>query len=100
MKTAFENVYQLVRKIPRGKVSTYGIIGKQLRMSPRVIGYALHLNPDGDRTPCHRVVNREGRVAPGYAFGGPGKQKELLEKEEVMFVDEKHVNLKKYLFNF
>lgn len=98
MKNTFENVYKLVRQIPRGKVSTYGIIGKILAMSPRVVGYALHMNPDGEMTPCHRVVNREGHVAPGYAFGGPGKQRELLEKEGVVFKDETRAELEKQLF--
>ncbi len=94
----FEKVYKIVRTIPKGKVTTYGAIGKKLSMSPRVIGYALHLNPDGTKTPCHRVVNRDGRVAPGFAFGGPGIQKKLLEAEGVEFKDATHVSLKQYLF--
>ena len=61
--------------IPRGKVTTYGVIAKKLGMSPRVVGYVLHLNPDGSKTPCHRVVNRNGRIAPGYAFGGKYEQR-------------------------
>ncbi|HVZ66652.1 MAG TPA: MGMT family protein [Patescibacteria group bacterium] len=97
---SFEQVYVLVRKIPKGKVSTYGIIGKKLNMSPRVIGYALHANPDSSLTPCHRVVNRDGRVAPGYAFGGPGRQREMLEAEEIEFTDPTHIDLQKYLFSF
>ncbi len=98
MKT-FEKVYKLVQKIPRGKVTTYGTIGKRLNMSPRVVGHALHLNPDSSLTPCHRVVDRTGRVAPGFAFGGPGIQRKLLEAEGVKFRDETHVNLEKTLFN-
>jgi len=98
MDSPFEKVYKLVRKIPKGKVSTYGAIGKKLNMSPRVVGYALHANPDSQLTPCHRVVNRDGRVAPGFAFGGPGNQKKLLEKEGVRFKDTDHVELQKYLF--
>ncbi len=97
MKT-FEKVYKLVQKIPRGKVTTYGTIGKRLNMSPRVVGHALHLNPDSSLTPCHRVVDRTGRVAPGYAFGGPGIQKKLLEQEGILFKDEFHVALKETLF--
>lgn len=97
---AFENVYRLVRKIPKGNVTTYGILAKKLSMSPRTVGYALHMNPDSDLTPCHRVVNRDGRVAPGFAFGGPGIQRQLLEQEGVKFKDETHVNLQRYLYNF
>ena len=47
-----------------------------------------------------QVVNREGRVAPGFAFGGPGIQRKLLEAEGVKFIDEKRVNLAKFLFKF
>ncbi len=93
----FGKVWAEVRKIPKGKVTTYGTIGKKLGMSPRVVGYALHGNPDGSLTPCHRVVNRDGRVAPGYAFGGPGIQKEKLEKEGVKFKDDTHVDLSYFI---
>ena len=93
----FEKVYELVRRVSKGKVTTYGEIAKRLRMSPRVVGYALHLNPDGAKTPCHRVVNRDGRVAPGFAFGGQGVQKKILEQEGIEFIDENHLDLKKYI---
>lgn len=93
---SFEKVYELVSKIPPGKVTTYGEIGKVLNMSPRLVGYALHTNPYGPEIPCHRVVNREGRLAPHYAFGGSEKQKEKLEKEGITFKDETHVDMEKY----
>lgn len=98
MKPYQEKVYQLLQTVPRGKVTTYGEIGRILGMSPRIVGTALHLNPDQDNIPCHRVVNRDGRVAPGFAFGGPGIQRKLLEAEGVEFVDDQHANLKKCLF--
>ncbi len=97
---AFDKVYKLLRTVPRGKVTTYGAIGKKLNMSPRVVGFALHANPDSDNNPCHRVVNREGRLAPGFAFGGTGAQKQLLEQERVEFIDSNHVDLQKYFFGF
>jgi methylated-DNA-protein-cysteine methyltransferase-like protein len=95
----FKEVYKLVRKVPSGRVTTYGAIAEKLSMSPRVVGYALHLNPDGTKTPCHRVVNRDGRVAPGFAFGGKDEQKRRLEKEGIKFIDSQHLDLKKYFFN-
>ena len=95
-----ERVYKLVRTIPKGRVATYGVIAKKLSMSPRVIGYALHLNPDGAKTPCHRVVNSDGRVAPGYAFGGRDEQKRRLEAEDIEFINEGRLDLKNYLFEF
>lgn len=96
----YEKVYELVRAIPKGKVTTYGAIGKRLNMSPRVVGHALHLNPDSVKTPCHRVVDRNGRVAPGFAFSGPGIQKKLLEKEGVKFRDETHVEMENHFFSW
>lgn len=92
-----EKVYEIVKKVPKGKVTTYGTIAKKLGMSPRTVGTALHLNPDNSNTPCHRVVNRDGRIAPGFAFGGIGAQRKLLENEGVKFRDETHVDLKRHL---
>ncbi len=86
-----EKVYKLVDKIPKGKVTTYGAIAIKLHMSPRTVGTALHLNPYEGGVPCHRVVNRDGRIAPGFAFGGLGAQRKLLEKEGVKFKDDIHV---------
>lgn len=86
-----EKIYKVVKLIPSGKVTTYGAIGKKLGMSPRVVGLALHLNPYEGDVPCHRVVNRDGRVAPHFAFGGNGTQRKLLEKEGIKFRNEMHV---------
>lgn len=80
-----EKVYQIVRNIPAGKVTTYGRIAKKLGIGPRQVGQVLHKNPDGDLTPCHRVIKSDGSVASGYAFGGHFKQREKLEKEGIAF---------------
>ena len=96
----FEQVYKLVSKIPEGKVTTYGTIAKKLGISnPRVVGYALHVNKDTDKVPCHRVVNREGELANGYAFGGPGIQKQLLAHEGIKF-NGSRVDLTNQLYSF
>jgi methylated-DNA-protein-cysteine methyltransferase-like protein len=100
LPTSYEKVYKLVQQIPKGKVTTYGEIGRKLHMSPRVVGTALHHNPDSDLTPCHRVVNRDGRVAPHFAFGGKDIQKKLLESEGVEFKDESNVDLKKSFYSY
>ncbi|RJQ26937.1 cysteine methyltransferase [Candidatus Parcubacteria bacterium] len=92
-----ERVYELVKRVPEGKVTTYGLIGKVLNISPRVVGFALHLN-NNPEVPCHRVVNREGRIASAFAFGGARVQRERLEKEGVEFGDETHVELEKYFY--
>lgn len=96
----FDKVYKLVGKIPKGKVTTYGIIAKKIGISnPQVVGYALHVNKDPDNIPCHRVVNIKGGLAPGYAFGGLGIQKQLLLKEGISF-NEGRVILSQHLFSF
>ncbi len=101
----FEKIYTIVRNIPKGKVTTYGdvafVLSSQLgfpsRRLARVVGYALHANKDA-KTPCHRVVNREGRLAPNFAFDGWREQKRRLVAEGVMFVDKTHVDLEKHKF--
>lgn len=96
----FDRVFEAVAGIPEGKVSTYGDIAKYLGIkNPRVVGYALHVNRDPDNIPCHRVVNKEGRLAPGYAFGGLDVQRQLLEKEGLRVIENK-IDIKKYLYSF
>ena len=98
--SAFQAIYKAVAKIPRGKVSTYGQIAKYVRVNnPKVVGYALHSNKTPDIVPCHRVVNKFGKLAPGYAFGGLDIQRKLLEQEEIAFDNDK-VILSKHLFTF
>lgn len=94
---AFERIYEIVKQIPAGKVATYGqiaILAGNERWS-RVVGYALHGNPDPKNIPCHRVVNRFGEPSRAFAFGGENQQIALLEKEGVRFEDG-HVVMEKY----
>ncbi len=96
--SVFEKIYDIVRKIPKGRVATYGQVA-MLAGNPRwarVVGYALHVNPAFGEIPCHRVVNREGRVAPGFAFGGEGVQRKMLEDEGIVFDGDGRIDLKKY----
>src|SRR3990167_1813628 len=97
-------VYNLARKIPKGKVSTYGLISKELKMgnprlviNPRMVGWALHAN-NSDSVSCYRVVNLNGRLAKSFAFGGWQEQKRRLESEGIKFKDEMHVDLEKHLW--
>lgn len=95
----FARVYEVVRKIPSGKVATYKLIADILDTRDyRRVGHALHANPDGDHTPCHRVVFSDGRLAPGYAFGGSNEQRRRLEQEGIVFQEE-YVDLPHYLWN-
>lgn len=85
--TVFEQIYAVVSRIPRGKVASYGQVAR-LAGNPRwarVVGYALHVNPDPAHIPCFRVVNRFGEVSEAFAFGGGNRQRELLLKEGVAF---------------
>ena len=96
--SVFEKIYEVVRKIPYGKVATYGQVA-MMAGNPRwarVVGYALHNNPDPQNIPCYRVVNREGRVAPAFAFGGEDVQRKLLEKEGIIFENDGHIDLEKF----
>lgn len=101
MKTSvpfFQQVYAAVRQVPAGKVTTYGAIAQSLHSKDaRRVGQALHANPDASKTPCHRVVFSDGRLAPGYAFGGPNEQRRRLELEEVPFLEDGRVDLKSAL---
>ena len=65
----------------------------------RVVGYALHANPEPGVIPCHRVVNRFGCLAPAFAFGGEDAQRALLEAEGVSFLPDGRVNLSVCLWN-
>lgn len=97
----FDRIYSAVCMIPEGKVATYGMIAAMVgnpRLA-RVVGYALHNNPAPGIIPCHRVVNRMGRVAPAFAFGGKNRQRELLENEGVRFIDNETVDMAHYLWD-
>jgi len=98
MKT-FKKIQNLVKKIPRGKVTTYGEIAKALKIEDsRIIGWGLHANKD-KTIPCHRVVNRLGYLAKNYAFGGKKAQKEKLKKEGIKFIGKFQVDLKNHFWN-
>ncbi len=92
-----KRIYEAVKKIPYGRVATYGQIAKLAgnpRMS-RAVGNALHKNPDPENIHCYRVVNSKGELAQEFVFGGAGVQKGLLEAEGIEVIDGK-VDLKKY----
>ncbi len=96
----FEKIYEVVKLIPEGKVATYGLVAL-LAGNPRwsrVVGYALHVNPQPGIIPCHRVVTRNGEVSTAFAFGGENMQRLLLAEEGVEFLDDGRVDLSRYLW--
>lgn len=104
MQEAYEEVYRIVKKIPKGKVMTYGRIANELRsknieyrITARMVGRALHLNPDPTKIPCHRVINNKGKIAVNFAFGGDNEHRKRLLAEGVEFKNAMHVNLKRCL---
>ena len=97
----FNKVYDIVKQIPRGKVTTYGAIAR-LTGNPRMsrqVGWALHVNPQPYVVPCHRVVNRNGKLSGAFAFGGMDVQRNLLIDEGVEFIDDDTVDLAKHGWN-
>lgn len=90
-------IYEAVKRIPRGKVATYGQVAEMAgdRKMARAVGNALHRNPDPDHIPCYRVVNSKGELAGAFAFGGETVQADLLKADGIEVVDGK-VDLKKY----
>lgn len=89
----FEEVYSIVCLIPEGKVLSYGAVAAMMGRpgNSRMVGQAMWGAPQGRGIPCHRVVNSQGRTAPGWP-----EQRELLEKEGVIFTRGGHVNMARY----
>ena len=92
-----KRIYEAVKKIPRGKVATYGQVAALAgdKKMARAVGNALHKNPNPDEIPCYRVVNAKGELAGEFAFGGIHAQARLLEADGIEVKDGK-VDLKKF----
>ncbi len=99
--SVFSRIYAEVRRIPRGKVASYGQIA-ELAGNPRwarVVGYALHVNPDPAHIPCYRVVTKGGRLSPAFAFGGLQMQEQLLKQDGVGFRADGTVDMERFQWN-
>lgn len=91
----FEKVYAVTRKIPCGRVTTYGAIASFIAVagSARMVGWALNNSHSQDEyVPAHRVVNRAGLLTGKHHFGQPGLMQELLENEGAVIVDNRVIN--------
>lgn len=98
MENCFESVYALARRVPYGRVTTYGQIARMLgnpRLS-RIVGCAMHAAPDD--VPCHRVVNRFGGLCDWFSPAGKESHRFLLELEGVEFTPEGLVDLERFLW--
>jgi len=93
-------IYQIVSAIPKGRVSTYGLIAlKAGGGGPRYVGWCLHHNPDHSQIPCHRVVTAQGKLAKTFAFGGLDGQQRYLETEGIIVKKGKILDFAKVLWN-
>lgn len=96
-----QKVWQLTKKIPKGKVTTYKLIGKKLRTKAyRAVGQALKQNKKPIIIPCHRVVNSDGRVGGYCGVKNSVKKIKLLRKEDIKIKNNKIVDLKNKLYRF
>ena len=93
--TFFDDVFVVVSRIPRGRVTTYGSIARALGTprGARSVGWALSLAPEEDALPCHRVVDRNGFLSGGWRWGHPDVMAALLHDEGVPFLDTHRVDL-------
>src|SRR3989338_8056437 len=95
-------VYLLLRKIPRGKVTTYGTLAKACNTSPRAVGALMRFNKHPETYPCYKVVSSSGKVGGycGQAKGRKVDQKISLLKRDGVVVSNGKINLKKYVHAF
>lgn len=94
----FDQIRLVVKKIPKGKVLTYGDVARIVGITDsRKVGWALHGNQD-EEIPCHRVVKKNGFIAANYSLGGGAEQKRRLEVEGVKFISEMQVDMTKCHF--
>ncbi len=92
-----QKVYEAVKRIPPGRVSNYGFIAflAGRPRAARIVGSALHHNPEPGVIPCHRVVFKDGSLCSSFAFGGADIQRQLLENEGVVFLCDGRVDMER-----
>lgn len=100
MNAFIKKVYEIVSRIPKGKVATYGQIAALCGnpRAARVVGWAMRHAPEDMKLPCHRVVNQSGRLAPDDVFGGKEIQRQMLMKEGVPFRENGLIDIKRCLW--
>lgn len=96
----FERVYEIVRLIPEGKVTSYGAIAKAIgaTRSARMVGYAMNASHDMEDVPAHRVVNRKGLLSGKHHFEGTNLMQQLLENEGIKVINNQIVDFEKHFW--
>ena len=94
----FERVYEIVRQIPEGKVTSYGAIAKAIgaARSARMVGWAMNASHNLEDVPAHRVVNRIGILSGKHHFEGTNLMQQLLENEGIQVVDNQIIDFEKH----
>lgn len=97
----FDKVYQVVRQVPYGKVTSYGAIAKAIgaAKSARMVGYAMNNAHNLEDVPAHRVVNRNGMLTGKHHFAGTNLMQQLLENEGVVVIEDKVQDFDKVFWN-
>ena len=97
----FEKVYEVVRQVPYGRVTSYGAVAKYLgaARSARMVGWAMNAAHGHEDVPAHRVVNRVGLLSGKHHFGGANIMQQLLESEGIKVKDSKIVNFNKHFWD-
>ena len=98
----FADVYDVVRQVPKGRVTSYGAIATYLgtKLSARMVGWAMNTaHVAKPKIPAHRVVNRNGMLTGRFHFATPTLMEELLKKEKVVVVDDKIVDFKNHFWD-
>lgn len=97
----FEEVYEVVRQVPKGRITTYGTIARylSLRAGARMVGWAMNASHNYPNVPAHRVVNSAGILSGKNFFGGPTIMQQLLEDEGVQVENDQVVDFKKLLWD-
>ena len=97
----FEQVYAVVRLIPKGRITSYGAIAAYLgsKKSSRMVGWAMNASHGLMDVPAHRVVNRVGALSGKMHFSTPNKMQELLEEENILIVNDQIVDFKNHFWD-
>ncbi|WP_281541449.1 MGMT family protein [Maribacter aestuarii] len=97
----FQKVYDVVRQIPFGRVTSYGAIAKYLgaARSARMVGWAMNGSGNMEDVPAHRVVNKAGLLTGKHHFDGTNLMQQLLESEGIEVVDNQIINLEKHFWD-
>ena len=97
----FEKVYSVARKIPFGRVTSYGAIGAYLgaAKSARMVGWAMNKAHNLEDVPAHRVVNKKGLLTGKHHFDGTNLMQQLLENEGIVVIENQIQNLEKVFWN-